>query len=551
MRSLPSRLLIGVVLAIAAWFAGRWAAGSAAIREAPRVTTIEATAEADPQGGILAENVAPLDANGFRAALERLPREANDVERLDALFRLAQRLRLEEFAPAMEALRGMKNESDGSWRGKLLEVWIERDLAAAKQWLTNQSPGDRSQVFTEPSAAWAKVDAGGLRRWLAALPKEERERLHLSSELVQALTEVDPGAAFALSEMFPKHFPVVAILEKWATRNPAAAASRALELKDRATQDQALFGILKHWAKTAPEDALAWLENVKDPVLAARGRFAAGIAIADAKGIEAADIVLKRFPQAERSKMLSHIAWSISQKDPETVVRWAQENAEPHLRAGMIDKALSALSFQAVPPGAQPWPPLPEGKAIPDAKQLAELWLQECAPRGAFSLTANRIFAAVAEQAGAAEAARFLDRLPPEVAHASKGSLEWLASRRGWRFVAEAGLQLPPGDRRNSWLEQAVSGQAKSGHVEAAHAVAQRLPAPGREPVVRAIAVATFSDDPEASAQTLLQLPSGRIALHEGVAQWVKTDPRSARRWINTTELVDAGEREQLLGLLP
>ena len=536
-----------VVCALGAWAAGRSLTGAA---QRLRGTATAATDSIMPE--IAFEHserisaVAPLTPADFRAALEEFPKGADELRRLAALWRLAERLAIEDLPAALEAIRDLKEKK--VWPlGALLTAWAERDLRAARGWFMAQPAADRPKLFGALGETWARLDPDGLRRWLSTRPEEERKPLRFNSDLMRVLAESDPNTALALCALYPKGMWASGILEAWARRDPLAAATKSLEIVDPGNQGFSLFSVMKVWVKSAPEDALAWLETVTDPVLAERGRFSAATVLAETQGIAAADLVRARYPEPEQSKVLTQLAWGVAQKNPEAVVRWAQENAEPRLRQTMIQSALGVMCDYVIAAGANAWPPPAEGLEKPDAKRLADLWLSECSEESASVWVPTKVFGAIAEGAGLAEAVRFLERLPAHAALATEDALKELAKARGLPAAAEEVFQLPPSERRGEWLGKAVESLAKNGDVPAARALIERLPVPEREPLVRALAVGLLRDDPEAGAQMLLDLPQGRDGLQNELSQWMRRDPRNARRWVSATAFLTNEEKQQLL----
>ena len=546
MRSRIFFFLAVVVCALGAWAAGRSLTGAA---QGQRGTAAAATDSTMPEIAFehseRSSALARLKPADFRAALEEIPKDADELRQLAALWRLAERLAIEDFPTALEAIRNLKEKK--VWPlGALLTAWAERDLRAARGWFLAQPAADRPKLFDALGETWARLDPDGLHRWLSTRSEEERKPLRFSSELVRALSEFDPAAALTLSALYENKIANANILQTWARRDPLAAATKSLEMIDPGNQGYSLFSVMKEWVKTAPEDALAWLDTVTDPVLAERGRFSAATVLAETQGIAAADLVRARYPEVEQSKVLTQLAWGVAQKDPEAVVRWAQENAEPRLRQAMIQYALGVMCDHVTAAGANAWPP-GANLARPDAKRLADLWLSEFPEESASKWVPTKVFGAIAEGAGLAEAVRFLERLPAHAALATEDALKELAKTRGLPAVAAEVFRLPPSEQRGEWLGKAVESLAKNGDVPAARALIERLPAPAREPLVRALAVGLLRDDPEGGAQMLLDLPQGRDGLQNELSQWMQRDPPNARRWVAATAFLTNEERQKLL----
>jgi len=540
-----------VSFAIVAWLCGR------ELGKTSDQTPLRGEVQRAPHGGEIITEAQehtnaplPITAAELRDAVEQIPKNVPEAEQLATLFQCAERLSPENFPGALQAFAELKDRS-GWWRGKLLEIWAERDLRAAKAWFFAQPPAETWKLFNEWGEAWARLDPQGLCLWLRTRPEEERLTRQFASELQRALAEADPEAALALGTLYPRGLARADVLEVWAHRDPVAAATKALEIKDPGNPGYSLFWVMKSWAKQSPENALVWLEGVTDPILAERGRFSVATILADSRGIAVADLIRERYPPGEQNKVLAQIAYGVGVHDPESVVRWAQENAEPRLRQQMIEMALNMMCEKAGDSQASVWPPIEPGVARPTASRLAELWLSECANSSPRERFPKNVFSAIAQQAGLAEAVRFLDRLPQPPALAIKEAVTAVAASRGWPATGEAVFQLPPSPRRTELLAQAIESLANNGDVPAAQTLITRTPERERAPLVRALAAGLMQDDPHTSAQMLLELPAGHDSLRAQLAQWLERDPRYARRWVTATALLTSEEKQQLLAPHP
>jgi hypothetical protein len=282
-------------------------------------------------------------------------------------------------------------------------------------------------------------------------------------------------------------------------------------------------------------------------VIAERARFAIVAAMNSRTGIATADFIRKRYPEGEQNRALTHIAWGVAQKDPNSVIQWAQRNADPQLRRAMIEQVLVVICPKMAGENSHGWPPSDANSDAPDALRLGDLWISESVAAAEPLRGAEKVFTATVEQSGITSAFRFLDRVSEQFPEATKRVIGELANTRGWSFVSDAALQLPPGPRRAEWLKEAVTGLAATGDQAVARALTERLPVSEREPVVRALAVAMFREDPDASAQMLLDLPQGHGDLKSELGQWLERNPRAARRWIGATATLTPEDKQELL----
>ena len=539
MRSWLLPIFIGSLLALAGWRVGRGLAS-------PRFAAL-ALAEDGAAAVALPVADAPLNAADFREAIVAPGGGASGMANDLAFYELAARLAREDFPAAMEALRDAKSGR----LAKLLEIWAERDVAAASGWFAAQPAETQRDLFHDWSQTWARLDADGLRKWLAGRPEEERAKLdgkYGDEPLTRLLADRDPEAALTLSQLYPTLLPAWTVLEQWAARDPAMAATRALALPGGQHKSDAIHFVARAWSRQNPEAALDWIEQLEDPAARDTARNALVMVFAGKNPIAAAETIRARFPPDRQADQWRMVAAFGAKTDPEAVIAWAQKQTDPEVRRTMIAEVLRNMTARDSGAASGLWPPPDPSMPRSDARRTAELWLAE-SQQSAKPLDGGReVLAALAKNHGLAEAVRFLDRTPPPLAEGVKDAASVLANVAGWPAIADAAMAMPPGARRTEWIAQAVAGLLQSGEIDAVQNVVARLPAGAeRDGAVQSVAAALLPDDPDAGAQMLLALPDGEARLREQARRWLADDPREAKRWLAKTDALSAEEIATLL----
>lgn len=542
-------IIAAIVLGVTGWLIGRYFGKPPTLAPAKRVIPIVEVNSAPENSDNQQIHRANIKPDELLDAVKALPKEANELTQLSALFALCERFESPEFKAALEAMGGMERK----WRVRLLEIWAERDTASAVGWFQALDANERAKVFPEWAQTWAKLDSSSLRQWLATRTEGEREQLNRiddrvfdKSGFVRSMAEVDPAAAFELTKLYPKLIDSATILRVWAQREPDSAAAKALTLKasERAT---AVDFVMREWGAKDPESALAWIDALTDPVLAerARGGFVRSVAPGDPAA--AMRFVRDRFPLNEQGGTWRFVAAYASMKDPESAVTVALAEGDVNARRALLAEAIRFMTSKDAGVKGGLWPPA-DTDAVTDPKRAADLWLAESSSSKQPLPHLDEVTAALAKREGIASAIAFLDRLPPELNADVKDIPDWLGQVKSWNEVAEAAANMEAGPRRTAWMEKAVAALAKDGDLQTAQSLTERLPeGVERSGAIRAMAGACFPGNAAAGAELLLTLPDGRAELQAGLAGWLERDARKAGSWIRATDLLNEEEKAQIM----
>ncbi|HYC70706.1 MAG TPA: hypothetical protein VEB66_05835 [Opitutaceae bacterium] len=202
---------------------------------------------------------------------------------------------------------------------RLLPRLLATDPVEAAELVAGWPPGPlRVELLGRVARLWAAGDIRGAMTWVAGLP--ESDRLFAAEGLLAQLSESDPAGALAASELFGvgrDDGRAERIMQLWTEQNPgeaiawlearppdptrdrlaaraawaraqqdpADAAALALDLVAPGTaQDDALLGVIRHWAARDPAGALALVRTLPSGALQERSRtivkqFAPGSAV--------------------------------------------------------------------------------------------------------------------------------------------------------------------------------------------------------------------------------------------------------------------------------
>lgn len=527
-------LLVGLLVGTAGWYFGRHLGKSASVDLAPVPVLI--------RGGDVSRDEQPPSESkpsDLRSAATSLV-SPKDFARF---FELSQRLPLSEFAATIERLG-----TEGWGRDMLFQIWVERDLDAARQWFETRASDDRKRLFRSLASVWVQLDADGFRRWLISRSEVERrdlQKLQVDS-VVEPLTALDPQSALELAKLYPDLLSAPGIIAAWAEKDPYAAAAKALELEGSEKSTAANF-LMRKWGWRDPKEAMDWIDALEDPGLATSARDGLLMAIARNDPAAGLEIVRTRFPENDRSANWRYVAAYGAGEDPESVVRIALSEGDPEIRRTLLSEALRFMTSNDAGVKGGVWPPA-ETSAATDSNRAADLWLQESTTSGKPLPYLDEIAAALAKRNGVKAAIDFLDRIPVELNADVADVPDWLSQVRDWGEIGSAAIDMEEGLRRSSWLEKAVSGLAERGDTAQAQLLIERIPAgPERIQTIRTMAGAEFRDNPTLAAEHLLSLPDGRAELMQGLAQWLQRKPREAEPWIRTSQMLAPAEAAQLL----
>jgi hypothetical protein len=535
--------MIGVVLSLPAWIAGRrLSTVPLASEEVQSTTAAELFAPRRSERKLGRENEAKgkrFNATEWRKAIAHWKTIRSVTRQRVGIFELARAVDLQDFSAAIMALeteKATREEAALIMRARmyLFELWADRDLASARAWLQVRTERkERHQLCAALGPVWARQDPESLLHWVESESPADGKSM-LQPDAIRLLAETDAARTLALliaqqgppAEQFANQ-----VWRIWAERDPRAAAARALHLLSGGSfaKQVAVSSVVTGWTKGDPAAVKTWIATLDDPAIAeiAWPAFVEELAARDpATAVHAlADDV----PSNLRQSLAARIAAVSANNDPETVLSFARDEANADVRGIFAHAAIARI-------------------AESDPVRAADLWLQENIESGApLPQDAKIIAENLALKNGVNAFFDFLKRVPPEFSALAEQCLEGFAEAKGWAAAGEMTLALPASARRENWLERSIEKQVAEGDVTVAQSFVART-TPGTERVIatRSFATALFPTDANAAAEALLKLSDGRAELLHATEEWISKDPVGAARWIRTTAQLSAVEKQQL-----
>ncbi len=149
---------------------------------------------------------------------------------------------------------------------RLASHWGRRNPEAALRWSESLTGRDRFAAVENILREWSDRDPGAAAAYAVQLPGSEHT-MHLVHDLSRRWAESDHPAALewstALTDPALRARALRGTLSSWAERNPAEAASYALnELSDRNVRHHVLEGVARRWAERDLEQALQWARQL-------------------------------------------------------------------------------------------------------------------------------------------------------------------------------------------------------------------------------------------------------------------------------------------------
>ena len=258
---------------------------------------------------------------------------------------------------ALAALDGLGNHPMRQyWQRQIAGRWASQDARAAWDWAVTQSPSpSRSSLLWTPLRAIAQTDpleavtlAGRLRgrerrtgmdmalrtwasndvraaaNWAARTDNEPRERDQQLGTVLDTWARDDPLAAMAWVEAsdLSSGAAVSAVARHYATRSPRQAMDWVLS-QPLGVQRRAITGVVRSWARDAPQAASRAVARIREAEVRALGREAlastwgetdpsralrwvAGLADADTR-TDLATRVLQRWASYDAEAAVTHV----------------------------------------------------------------------------------------------------------------------------------------------------------------------------------------------------------------------------------------------------
>ncbi len=290
---------------------------------------------------------------------------------------------------------------------------------------------DRERFRTALLARWVPLDPAAARRWAEARPAVS-DRREASRDVLIAWAETAPATVAGLLKSVEGREDAEtldAVLSSWVASDPARAKAWVAGIENPLLREAALRSLVTTLAEHDPAAAFdTALARVPDH----GARYAVGIAARAMvlRDPSAAAAILQRIPAGEAKEAAAvEIVTALSASDPRLAAEFALTLPAGKSRQRALHAAIGALA------------------SAPDA---AFGWIEAAIPASSERTQATESALRLIAEHSPAEAARHLDRLPPD----SRAAMaEWLV--RSWAENDSASAtdwinQLPAGPERDA-----------------------------------------------------------------------------------------------------
>lgn len=315
------------------------------------------------------------------------PQKAIELARArsDEFFKTARRDLLTTWAkqnPA-DAVRWFASpealSSENQWPlRQAVKQWIERSPTEAFAWLSgpNAPTDDRGRSLLENMAYDLTTDPKTVGTMADLIFKSEGlpKQNNILLSLIGSWKDRDPKATLAWLDSINgdrRSELIDRVSSQWGFSDPKTSLEFKLRLPEGSQRTDAIVEALANWAKTTPDDALAWLSQHPGQDYAKAGEAVQGVIVGNlAKtDLPRALVQWRDLPDgAAKSAALNTIAEHWSRADPAAAARWfadqpAANPAESATKTNCMAKAVQEWSAKD-PESALRWI-----ETLPDQKQ--------------------------------------------------------------------------------------------------------------------------------------------------------------------------------------
>ena len=384
----------------------------------------------------------------------------------------------------LEKLSALPVWSKGPLRDLLWQRWGATNPRAAMDHANAiKDANERRLAAIQVLRGWLELDPASAVAWAKQLPPGQLQS-EAFAVVAPQLVAKDPEAALALLEpAFGRgsSYSVRELFEAWSARDPAAAAARAIQMKNWLARQAAYEVIARNWSARDLPAALAWgqsLPDLRDRASVIGNMMGAWTTSAPQA---AADYALSQLGNV-RETLLGKVATVWAQKDLNAAVAWMKQ-----LPGDDQSAVLQNIKFH--------WTANDPASAAAYGVSL---------PAGSIQ---NNFLNQVGLGWGMTN---------------PKAAVEWLA-------------QVPEGDARFSAINGIAAGWAETAPKDAAGFVASLPAGKTQDAAARNVLFRWQSADPGSAANWLAQFPEGdlrRDAMESLMVNWVRNDPSAAGRFL-------------------
>ncbi len=188
---------------------------------------------------------------------------ADPIDRFDYFYRWIRRSKVAEYASIMQVMNSVEGKRVSQAKHLLLNEWVRVDPEGMYDYLLSQPAEVQHSMGYSFFGAWAETDPQSAYAAAMGMPNNERQRS--VQAVIYAIAEGEPLLAISMADANPEiakrsSHVYGAIFQRWAQRDIAEARSAALAIPDAKVRLAALRGALREWSKSAPKEALQWVE---------------------------------------------------------------------------------------------------------------------------------------------------------------------------------------------------------------------------------------------------------------------------------------------------
>ncbi|YCM43017.1 hypothetical protein V2O64_17045 [Verrucomicrobiaceae bacterium 227] len=152
--------------------------------------------------------------------------------------------------------------------GQLAQVWAQKDLTAAKAWITTlDNPFDLKTGLDGILSTWAAEDPSGAAAFVqdsgAISPQDRSSQL---ASIAAQWASKDPSSALqwaqGLEDAEGRNRTLSNIYSQWASKNPEEASSQVSQLTDPDERRNAINNVLSNWTHRDPDAAIQWFNQL-------------------------------------------------------------------------------------------------------------------------------------------------------------------------------------------------------------------------------------------------------------------------------------------------
>jgi hypothetical protein len=523
----PMLKLLPIVVSVATFAVG-WFLGTPSHRDAGREG--EAGRKQASGAGSRADGQQELNANGNDRVLGTLRRAEEQTKNLVSgshqkavLLEELEKFSPEEVGQMARAALGEKHRLSEL----LMGYWSEVDLPGVGKWLATLKHDEILERVRTFHPTWARTEGGALLGMLETLPSEARHTVLNSVGRILPI-EKDPERVLSLLETLPFKSNFAngydSVFREWGKKDPAAAAARAVGVKNIEARTKAVGEVARQWGAKDPAAAWKWVESLGDASLVSQATLTYVDGMSWKNPRAAAEFAAELPLTAANQRVMENVIGTWAQQNPAEALAWAETMEEDAARGRLLHRIVQTVSHR-------------------DVEQAAKLCAKYAAQLPEDSDVLETVGWRILQTKGADGAEAFTATLPADVS----GKV-WECLVTKW---ADADMQalvkwsegLPEGPRRAKAFHSFAVNQAAR-DIRAANAWAKSLAVTeSHKPAIERVARDVFFRNPDKGVELAARVATGK-ELERVVESWmfriVGQGTPDLGEWYEKTEALSA-----------